>query len=253
MQDDLNILYADFRAALGGLPDNLVAHLTPPLHISVPEFYEDAEQRVLVVGQETMGWDFPANGQLNLPAILNLGDYLHKPQAVVRMVQGYEDFEFALHQRQHRNSPFWRAYRQIRLAIGDPEDGMATRVLWSNLFRMAVRSGPVVDDDVAPADRAMIQHHQRGLLSGEIATLQPTAVVFFTGPNYDDELAAEFPGRVLHPIHGFQQQHFACVQHNDLPDCCIRTYHPGYLQQANLWHIVNHISEAIAGVIPCCP
>ena len=56
-------MHSQLMAAYGGfkrtLPTNdpFMYRLTPPLLMSVPKKWEESKKRVLVVGQETLGWD----------------------------------------------------------------------------------------------------------------------------------------------------------------------------------------------------
>jgi hypothetical protein len=81
-------------------------------------------------------------------------------------------------------------------------------------------------------------------LTEEIRILQPTAVVFFSGPNYDEALRDEFPGLQFAGVDERRYaRRFAKVIHNSLPDRSFRSYHPGYLvRNEERWSWVEEIA-----------
>jgi hypothetical protein len=70
-------------------------------------------------------------------------------------------------------------------------------------------------------------------------------VVFFTGPDYEDELLAEFPGATLIRIGGYQLRECARIEHQGLPVATRRTYHPGYMRRSRKWGMLEDIARAM--------
>jgi hypothetical protein len=78
-------------------------------------------------------------------------------------------------------------------------------IIMTNLFRCALFNDERPESrsplEASTQELRQILDWQRGCLTEEITTLTPTAVVFFTGPFYDDVLRDEFkgadPGRVF--------------------------------------------------------
>jgi len=79
----------------------------------------------------------------------------------------------------------------------------------------------------------------------EVRILDPTAVVFFTGPRYDAILRSEFPGLELNAVAGHTSRQFAEAVHPALPNSAFRTYHPRYLRRSGKWSRVKDLAEFV--------
>lgn len=241
----LHALYDAHKSAMHELEGFPRAGVEPLILMDVPEGWSRATNRVLVVGQETLGWDFEQGSYYDwpYPPIKGFEDFLSVPNSVEAMIHGYRAFEFSRYQPGNVNSPFWRAYRQIREAVGDEPEGFETKVLYTNLFKTAVNGTSIVKNGtIQEADdiwRASAQ-----LLTREIEILRPDAVVFFTGPDYDRYLELEFAGVEWVSVDGFSQRQISKITHPSLPSRAYRTYHPGYLSRGN-WHLVDQICTAL--------
>jgi hypothetical protein len=66
------------------------------------------------------------------------------------------------------------------------------------------------------------------LVSKEIAILDPTVVVFFTGPDYDEFILKAFPGARLTPHPARPLRAMTRIAGTGLPDNSVRTYHPNH-------------------------
>ncbi|WP_151192243.1 hypothetical protein [Desulfomicrobium orale] len=244
MQKRLIQEYTEFKEKCV-LPAELQDRLSPPLLIKVPEKWERSDKRVLVIGQETLGWSFQSGEYYSWPfeRIWSFKDFLKVNDSVQAMIHAYQEFEFAKQQPENYRSPFWRAYREIRKANKDTIDGIDTTVLWSNLFRMSLDCGSVIKNG-KKEEIDMIRSVSSGLLLEEIKILKPTSVIFFTGPHYNETLYKEFGGIVLEKFMDYETNHTAYLNHPVLPKKSIRTYHPGYLNRGH-WDILDKIIEAI--------
>jgi hypothetical protein len=241
----LKALYEEHKAALLDLDNFPREGVEPLILMDVPEGWSNASRKVLVIGQETLGWDFkPDDGyEWPYPPITGLEQFLTVPLSVEAMMHGYRAFEFSRHQPGNFNSPFWRAYRQIREAVGDEPMGFNTKVLYTNLFKTAVDGTSIVKNGTQEeADN--IWQASVTLLAREIKILRPDAVVFFTGPDYDRYLELEFEGLQWAPSDKHGQRAFSKLSHPALPENSYRTYHPGYLSRGN-WHLVDEICSAL--------
>ncbi|MHA6195825.1 hypothetical protein ACX3YG_15800 [Pseudomonas wadenswilerensis] len=203
-------------------------------------------KRVLIVGQETLEWDFRPDDYYHwpYPSILRLEDFLAQPDSVEAMMHGYRAFEFARHQPGNFNSPFWRAHRQVRDALGEAVLGFDTQVLYTNLFKTAVEGTSIVKNG-SREDADNIWRISAGLLTRELEILNPDAVIFFTGPDYDRYLELEFSGLVWAAVGEHGERRFAKLAHGALPAKSWRTYHPGYLNRGN-WQLVNEVCAGLA-------
>ena len=244
MQGQLIQAYSKFKEK-SVLPDILQERLSPPLLLKVSEAWENSKKRVLVVGQETLGWGFHEGEYYQWPyaSILSFKDFVTTDNSVEAMIRGYSSFEFAKHQPDNYRSPFWNAYRQVRKANGDEIDGINTTVLWSNLFRMSLDGGSVIKNGTSE-EVSDIRTASAGLLLSEMEILKPTSAIFFTGPDYNDALYSEFDHSRLIRFKDYDTSRTSYISHPILPKRAIRTYHPGYLNRGH-WEIVNEIIEAV--------
>lgn len=132
-----------------------------PLLIEVPAAYHTAKVKLMVVGQQTAGWGHPAE------------------HSIEDLLDQYRRFMGSL----PRQSPFWQAADSIYSCLNP--DGPPGGFLWSNLIKVDVRTKrprPELEDLICST----------GLLQHEISITQPDAIVFFTGPCYDQRLRATF-------------------------------------------------------------
>ena len=235
MQKQLVEAYKAFKAN-NEFDESLSRDLTSPLLLSVTERWQASKERVLVVGQETMGWGFDP--------IHNWCDFKENSNVIHTLTNGYRSFEFARSNPTNHRSPFWSAYRQFRAALGDEQDGFDTSVLWTNLFRMSITGCSVIKEGT-PLEVEQLCEASRGILQAELRILKPTAVVFFTGPNYDRAMDAIFPGIERQTFGDFDKRVLAELSHPDLPVKAWRTYHPAYMRRSGQWEIIDAISEQL--------
>lgn len=243
--EQLKAIYEQHKAELKLLPELLLNDVQPVIVMDVPEKWASAHKRVLVVGQETMWWDFRSGDYYDwpYPPITSLKEYLEYDGSVGAMMHGYRAFEFAAHQPRNYNSAFWRAYRQVRLAVGDDLEGFESTVLYTNLFKNAVDGGSIVKNGSEQEADALWQY-SAGLLSKEIGVIKPDAVIMFTGPDYDRYLNFEFAGVKFIEVEGHVPRGFSKLSHPLLPEQTYRTYHPNYLSRGH-WHLVDEVCEQL--------
>lgn len=240
MQEQLNKQYEKFKDNIN-FGEDLSERLSAPLCLYIPEKWKNSGKRVLIVGQETLGWDFRSGWYYEWPyePIANWKDFKNVPDSVSAMVHGYKVFEFSRYQPENYRSPFWQAYRQFREAIGEQKDGIETSVLWTNLFRMSLDGGSVIEGN--SEELKQIREASRAVFLSELRILKPTSVVFFTGPNYNETLYSFFPSIKLIPFNEYDPQKTAQLSHHDLPAMTWRTYHPKYLSLSKQWNIIDEI------------
>lgn len=211
-----------------------------PLLLHLDDRWEKSRTRVLVVGQETLAWQFiKGKDGWEQDSVSTYAEFAARRQGGADLVGALmDDYERFLEGREHKNSPFWRAFGELRTMPG-------TSILWTNLVRCSVDNGSVIRN----CTKAQLDHllkAQRGLLVEEIQLLQPTAVVFFTGPNYDRILCNEFPDARFHAVQGHQERQFCRVQANGLPARSFRLYHPGYLVRSGRRNWIDKLKQLIA-------
>ena len=240
MQSDLEQRYQLFHAIANFSP-SLAQRLSVPLLVSVFENYIRSRYRIIVIGQEAAGWDFYYNGQDHL----HFSDFkrVDVQLAVRATLNTYRGFDFA-QAPQHRKllrSPFWQAYRQLRKNL---ENDLDQSILWTNIFRMDI-GGKSVMNEATDQERHSIYNNTAGLLLDEIFILNPKVAIFFTGPNYDEAIKRQFPNVYFNRFPQHELGTVARLIHPSLPECTIRTYHPGYLRRSRQWDILTDIEAFI--------
>lgn len=231
-QAELNSVYEEIKHT-HGIPEALKPKLSCPLLLKIPENWYAGEKRVLVVGQETLGWGFEKvdNHPGPYSDLFEFQHFLSAREGVSALTEWYTAFGYARIRPDNYRSPFWQAYRQIRKAVGNQTDGLDTTVLWTNLFRVAFEETSVVK--CGTLEEAKLLHLVSApILRREIEILNPTAVVFYTGPYYDPYLLGTFEGAKLTAIEGHAERQLAAVSHPSLPPKTYRTYHPAYLNRS---------------------
>lgn len=224
MQQRLQQRYAQFRSDLS-LPYELKTRLSAPLFLRVPEKWTTSQHKLLVIGKETRGWSaFPEQN------IETCGQFIETPNSVQALIKGYERFNFGELFSSTQKSPFWSTYKKLR---GDLEKDVTGSILWTNLFRMALDQGSVVKN-ATQDEIETIYRTTSELLADEIAILAPRAVIFFTGPSYDDSVKRFFPGAALQRLPNHAIRSLARITHTSLPEHSYRTYHPKFLSYKKL-------------------
>ena len=122
--------------------------------------------------------------------------------------------------------------------------GADTAVLWTSLFRMALDGRSVIKNGTVE-EIQLLREASRDILLAEIVALKPTAILFFTGPDYNEHLYAIFPGCEHLELAEYDPTRTSLLQHPMFPHPTLRTYHPGYLSRGH-WHIVDLIGSIVA-------
>jgi len=165
-----------------------------------PEFRE-SEHRLLVVGQETNGW---------------LGGFGGSEEADLEYsINWFKGFNFG----ERYPKVFFRYARELASNLTGKEPWM-----WTNLFKFGKASGKG-----APSDGVnSLELKYFNVLREEIRILDPTCIVFMTGPNYDHLLKQRIPDVAFSRMGDFTLRQLAKLSSEFLPDTSYRIYHPGY-------------------------
>jgi hypothetical protein len=145
-------------------------------------------------------------------------------------MSGYKKFDFAAHQPRNFNGPFWRYFRKLRHSLANND--VTASAIASNIIRCATNSeSGFTLWSISEMDRRNYLKWQKGLLRAELGELQPTLIVFVTGPNYDDYLKDEFDQLSFMPVSPFNSNVLSTLESPALKAQAYRTYHPGYLNR----------------------
>jgi hypothetical protein len=228
--------YRKYQDAALRLPKGLSQKASAPLLLVPHQKWLRSKVKLLIVGQETLGWSFASETAVMSPSISTLQQFASAPGGMQSMFEAYKNFKFAQSYR-HRNQAFWRAFRYLEQNIA----AEPCAAMWTNLFKVDV--GGSVMKNCTKKERSLLSEAQNGLLKIEITALKPNVVIFFTGPDYDEELYKAFPDLTLRGLwRGIASREMASAYSKSLPPCAIRTYHPSYLQRSRRWHFVRRLA-----------
>jgi hypothetical protein len=87
-----------------------------------------------------------------------------------------------------------------------------------------------------------------GIISKEVAILNPNVVIFFTGSDYDKFILQAFPDAKFGCLPGSErsEKELAALSHNGLPKIAIRTYHPDFLSRKKATE--SYLNEIISAI-----
>ena len=197
-------------------------YISHPHLIEVSAHYAMQKIRVMIVGQQARDW----RGQLEHP--LTAKD-------VRDLMKFYSQFQLGKYEKR---SVFWQGVR--RLAQRLYPKASIKGFVWTNLIKFDGGDAP------PPWDLVQAYFQNLAILAREIEILQPNAVVFFTGPNYDDAIRSIFKGVQFQPVlHGVPPRDFAQVIHPQLPEKSYRLYHPVRLRLTGMWHHIDEVAQLI--------
>lgn len=241
MNSRLSDIYNQLRAMRTELPG-----ASAPLLLHAGPAWSASQTRLLIVGQETQGWGYSSEKPEDPSgSIRTWEEFRVRDGAVELLMSWYAQFAFAAGHPKNRGSPFWSAFRELAHATGSDVSSTNSSTLWTNLFRVDWHGGSVLG---AAQDRLSDLMNLSGeVLVREIEALEPTAVVFFTGPRYDFALDAAFTSLKRFEFAGYPTRTLSQLEHPQLPRLSFRTYHPAYLSRSRQWEVISSIAQAIAG------
>jgi hypothetical protein len=248
MDEELLELYRRIVSRAAQLSPELRGRLGCPFFPLPRDGWQHAKRRIVLVGQDPHDHGFNSGEHYPWPHpdLWSLDEALACPDCVQALTWAYKTHTSEI-PSPYRPSPFTMAFDQFTSHAscnGDAE------VVSTNVFRCAL----YIDEQPnsksplngTESERVQIMDWQRGCLREEITILDPTSVVFFTGPLYDEVLRDEFPGVEFTAYDDRPSRQFACVTHAHLPVRSFRTYHPGYLvrsRQRRAW--INEIAAMV--------
>lgn len=187
----------------------------------VPHNYECKKMihKILIVGQETNGWEFKENAKESI--LFTLG-FLYSPQH-----NGKLSFTF----------PF-DFCKSINYYNYD-ENYRKTYFAWVSLRKFAYN-----EKHAYPLNREIqnIIDNEFNILEEEIKIINPDIVLFLTGPYYDYHIENQLAGVKFKAVENYNEGQFARVEHEALPKNSFRIYRPEYL---NRFHLKNEYLEKL--------
>jgi len=232
--------------------------LGSPLLLHVTKDYCLTERRVLLLGQETYGWQWDSNLQdkaaharwtyphpWTFNDIYSCSDFQKNADSIEELCWAYRQFEFGAHQPNLSKTPFWQAFTEVQKW---PE----ARMMWSNVVRMDYsppdgKHSSVSIWHASQSLRDSLLSQQASLMRDEFAILDPHVCLFFSGPHYDGFIETIFPGCEFLACGEAPKRELARVVHPALPRASFRTYHPRFLSQGRRWHYIEAIRALTYG------
>ncbi len=202
----------------------------PQLMSCWEEFYNQANKKILFIGQEPFGSASLKNNTLN---------------EIEKLMSEYIEFNMSYNpQNKPRyrkpSTPFWRSVYEINEII-NPELKKKPCFLWSNVSKYCTEEGGSI-----PMEEYKSIVKEINFLPGEIKITSPDIIIFFSGPSYDDRIRIQIEGIKFEKIYDdIPVKELAKVIHPDLPKNSFRTYHPNALQRQNKWNYLQLIAASI--------
>lgn len=235
-KDSLSNLYEELRIRALGVPTSLVQRLGCPMLSFPRDRWYQSTHRIMIIMQEPFNWGFDTGlhyywSHPKIWSFAEFRDYQHSVKALTidaYVPQVYELYEL---ESTYRPTP---ATKAIDLFLDYSNSTTDTDVVTNNLFKCILNTNSHKSPLCAlESDRNQLLRWQHDCLRQEVMIIKPTAVVFLTGPYYDEILKHEFPGVEFQKVTDNRDvRQFAKVIHSDLPDKSFRTYHPGYLARS---------------------
>lgn len=196
------------------------------LHVWEEE-YSKAPVKLMIIGQETNGWDAK----------------LEAPNDVISSMRTYENFNLG----RNYNSTFWQWTHRINHMLGNPDTNC---FVWNNILKFGKECGKGHPDwQVTENENKYFK-----VIPDEIAILNPDVCIFLTGPSYDNNIRSKFPDVEFINFGGYKFiNEVAQLKSKNLPVHSYRTYHPGYGARYSQWYtevfdiISNEVKKDLSG------
>ncbi len=166
-----------------------------PYLLSVPDRYAECKKRVMIVGQETLSWYGPYG------------------RSVEDLMTKYHDF---VNEGKCRRSPIWRQYEMWRKHAKK----YGVELMANNIAKAGYTEGTGYNRKAYEL--------LKPIFCEELEICAPQAIIFVTGPRYDDIVAETMHCKMTKALQGFSARQFAKL---DTKTPAWRTYHPGYLNR----------------------
>jgi len=185
--------------------ENPEENMGGPILMSPNEKYDKQPNPLLIVGQQTKGWDCDKNIPIDLR----------------KQMEVYEKFNLG---ENYYRSQFWNITRKVEAALGNEPYSCA----YTNINKFdheGERPKNGYEKEIAVLDDILVT---------EIKIIKPKVCIFFTGYSFDKRIKDIFPEIEFSEIEGWTLNQFSHLKHPDLPYLTFRTYHPIFLRRKSL-------------------
>ncbi|WP_343665231.1 hypothetical protein [Chryseobacterium mucoviscidosis] len=230
MNENLKKLYEDnwsiFSQKLIGIINDEGKENKPtnPLLLFVDEKkYKNADIKIMIFGQETNDWE---------------GDFQNNPNL---SLETYNDF-YNSNDCFGYAGQFWNGYNRFLTLLSNKYPNKSIASVWNNVIKVG-NSGR--NKNYPPEYIYNIEKEYFNVISDEINILNPDAIIFFSGPNYDNEIRNSLRDISFQQLsEKFSERALAKLNYANRPNL-FRTYHPNYLWRNNINDFFEEIIKDI--------
>ena len=145
--------------------------------------YENAEIRIMIIGQETNGWG--GTFEDDIDDITNI----------------YTDF-YSGYKFENHTGFFKNHFNNFLRLLKEKYPEKATSCFWNNVIKVGKHN-----EKNAPPDYILeIEHKYFSVLKEEIDIIKPNVILFFSGNGYDKYILHHFPELIKEDVIGFKPQ-----------------------------------------------
>ncbi|WP_422138331.1 hypothetical protein [Endozoicomonas sp. ALC020] len=179
-----------------------------------PEKIKNSDLKVMIIGQETKGWDEENGVHKSIDKGIDLYDRFFIKE---KFYDGYG------------RSAFWKGFRFIQKEFKTAFPNKNISFIWNNISKIGRAGTTGVTSRLRDIER---KHFP--VVQEELNIIKPDIVLFLTGPNRDGDIKFHFPdAKIAAADSTFSVRALARVQSEYLPKISIRTYHPSYYKGFN--------------------
>lgn len=216
MNNALNKLYMKKWASL--IENSKGSNAACPLLIQVDENYQDADIRVMVVGQETDGW---------------LGSLENNKKTITEIQGAYFDYLYKCKKKIRR--PFWnrKNFRYYKEKIAKRYPYKRVSFIWNNVNKIGKNGRG------KPTKKILkLENQYFNVFEEEMNILRPDIVIFVTGDRH-----IPIYHKTMEPV---SKSPVAEVYLTDYPNVlAVRTYHPNAMIKGGKKHLKEKVLDLI--------
>ncbi len=175
------------------------------IYIDNEEEYKSADIRIMIYGQETNGWCEKENVTI---------------QDLITLYDGF----FNKGDCWSYSGQFWNGISRFMSSMQKKFPEKKIRLIWNNI----VKIGKKEDKGFPPDYIYEIEREFFPIIPQELEILNPSIVLFLTGPNYDSIIKDNFGEVKYEALPNFTVRQLSRLTLNQIP-FAYRTYHPNYL------------------------
>ncbi len=188
--------------------------LEGPFLIYPCEEYLNSKIKMMIIGQQTNGWE------------CNVNDFDEQ-------LFCYDGFDLG---RNYNSSPFWNIYHKLERSILNKD----YCTVWGNVNKYDLEC----DKPYGEYENKISELDY--ILKDEINILKPNIIIFICGYTFDERIENIYKQANFKTVFDWTFNQMVKIEHSDLPEHTYRTYHPKYLRMSKLENrIINTLSNII--------